>query len=129
MHTSDPLQALAGNLWPHNALILLLHQDAQYIYQELGDRSNWTTRLYNGSAVCHMRMGNFEDAEKELLQAINKDSKDPDTLANLITCCVHLGKPTARYMNQMKLINPNHMVVKRLTAAEDAFDRAAASVA
>ncbi len=76
-----------------------------------------------------MRMGNFEDAERELLEAINKESKDADTLANLVTCCVHLGKPTARYMNQMKLIDPNHMVMKRLTAAEEAFERAAASVA
>lgn len=115
--------------WTNLALGGQKVQDAQYIYQELGDRNNWTTRLFNGSAVCHMRMGNFEDAERELVEAINKDPKDADTLANLVTCCVHLGKPTARYMNQMKLIDPNHMVMKRLRAAEDAFERAAASVA
>mmetsp|Transcript_35063 Transcript_35063/g.99403 ORF Transcript_35063/g.99403 Transcript_35063/m.99403 type:complete len:290 (-) Transcript_35063:171-1040(-) len=115
--------------WTNLALGGQKVQDAQYIYQELGDRNNWTTRLYNGSAVCHMQMGNFDDAEKDLLQAISKDSKDPDTLANLITCSVHLGKPTSRYMNQMKLIDPNHLVVKRLAAAEESFERAAAAVA
>lgn len=115
--------------WTNLALGGQKVQDAQYIYQELGDRANWTPRLFNGSAVCHMNMGNFEDAEKELLEAISKDSKDADTLANLITCCVHLGKPTARYLSQLKLLNPNHMVVNRLTISEEAFARAAASIA
>uniref|UniRef100_A0A7S1T9E3 Coatomer subunit epsilon n=1 Tax=Tetraselmis chuii TaxID=63592 RepID=A0A7S1T9E3_9CHLO len=118
-----------AHAWTNLALGGQKVQDAQYIYQELGDRNNWTTRLYNGSAVCHMRMGNFDDAEKELLEAINKDSKDPDTLANLITCSVHLGKPTTRYMSQMKLIDPNHMVVKRFASSDEAFERAAAAVA
>mmetsp|Transcript_30813 Transcript_30813/g.79615 ORF Transcript_30813/g.79615 Transcript_30813/m.79615 type:complete len:290 (-) Transcript_30813:143-1012(-) len=118
-----------AHAWTNLALGGQKVQDAQYIYQELGDRNNWTTPLYNGNAVCLMRMGNFDDAEKELLQAINKDAKDPDTIANLITCCVHLGKPTARYMNQMKVIDPNHMVVKRFASSDEAFERAAAAVA
>jgi hypothetical protein len=29
-------------------------------------------KLYNGSAVCNMQMGNFEEAERELLEALNK---------------------------------------------------------
>lgn len=44
-----------------------------------------------------MKMGEWEDAERELQDALGKDAKDPDTLANLITVGLHLGKNTARY--------------------------------
>jgi hypothetical protein len=53
--------------------------------------------LYNGRAVCHMKMGNWEEAERDLLEAISKDAKNADTLANLVAVGLHLGKATGRY--------------------------------
>jgi len=47
--------------------------------------------LHNGLAVCHMKMGEWEDAERDLQEALGKDAKDADTLANLITVCVCVG--------------------------------------
>lgn len=41
--------------------------------------------LHNGLAVCHMKMGEWEDAERDLLEALGKDAKDADTLANLVS--------------------------------------------
>jgi hypothetical protein len=41
--------------------------------------------IHNGLAVCHMKMGEWEDAERDLQEALGKDAKDADTLANLIT--------------------------------------------
>eukprot|EP00959_Pyramimonas_sp_CCMP1952_P177485 3710071-Pyramimonas_sp.AAC.1 len=73
-------------------------QEAFYIFQELGDKYAWTVRLYNGSAVCNMQMGQYEEAERELLEALNKDPKDADTLSNLAVISLHLGKPNARYI-------------------------------
>jgi hypothetical protein len=32
-----------------------------------------------------MKMGEWEDAERDLLEALGKDAKDADTLANLVT--------------------------------------------
>ncbi len=32
------------------------------------------------------------------LQAYNKDAKNPETLANLVTCGLHLGKNVQRYI-------------------------------
>jgi Coatomer epsilon subunit len=32
-----------------------------------------------------MRMGEWEDAERDLLEALGKDAKSADTLANLVT--------------------------------------------
>jgi coatomer protein complex subunit epsilon len=53
--------------------------------------------LYNGRAVCHMKMGVWDEAERDLLEALSKDAKNADTLANLVTVGLHLGKTTARY--------------------------------
>ena len=54
-------------------------------------------RLLNGMAVCHMRLGDWSDAESYLLEAYEKDAKNADTLANLVTVSLHLGKSTARH--------------------------------
>mmetsp|Transcript_13760 Transcript_13760/g.29611 ORF Transcript_13760/g.29611 Transcript_13760/m.29611 type:complete len:291 (-) Transcript_13760:426-1298(-) len=105
-------------------------QEAQYIYQELGDKYNWTALLYNGRAVCHMKMGNWEEAEQDLIEAFNKDAKDPDTLANLVSVGLHLGKNVQRYLTQLKLKStaPVHPAVKRLDAGEQLFTQAAAAM-
>jgi coatomer protein complex subunit epsilon len=100
-------------------------QEAFYIFQELGDKYTWTTRLHNGSAVCSMHMRRYDEAEKELLEALAKDSKDADTLANLVVVTLHLGKPSSRYLNQLKASDPNHASLKRTAQFEEAFDRAA----
>jgi hypothetical protein len=47
-------------------------QEAYYIFQELGEKYTWTVLLLNGSAVCQMHMGHFEEAEGRLLEALNK---------------------------------------------------------
>lgn len=54
-------------------------------------------RLLNGSAVCNMRMSRWEEAEQQLLEAFEKDAKSADTLANLVTTSLHLGKATSRF--------------------------------
>lgn len=103
-------------------------QEAYYIFQELGDKFLWTVRLHNGLAVCQMRMGRWDDAEAELLQAFEKNARDADTLANLITVNVHLGKPASRYITLLKGAAPSHAILARSDAAEDAFEKAMASV-
>uniref|UniRef100_A0A7S0X2A7 Coatomer subunit epsilon n=1 Tax=Mantoniella antarctica TaxID=81844 RepID=A0A7S0X2A7_9CHLO len=99
-------------------------QDAFYVFQELGDKYSWTPKLYNGSAVCQMAMGRYDDAEKDLVEAINKDSKDPDTLQNLAVCSLHLGKPVTRFVNQLKTLVPKPAAITQLESLEAAFDSA-----
>ena len=50
--------------------------EASVIYQELGERHNWTAQLYNGAAACAMQLGNWEEAE-QYLQVV------PTPLSNL----------------------------------------------
>ena len=103
-------------------------QEAFYIFQELGDKFTWTVRLHAGLAACQMRMGRWEDAESELLQGFEKNPKDADTLANLVAVSLHLGKSATRYASQLKIVAPDHAVVRRGEQAEEAFDRAAGAV-
>ncbi|CAI5520494.1 unnamed protein product [Closterium sp. Naga37s-1] len=73
-------------------------QEATYVFQELADKFSPTVALLNGSALAQMHSGNFEDAEALLLDALNKDAKDANTLANLVVCSLHRGKPATRYL-------------------------------
>ena len=38
-----------------------------------------------------MHQGQWEEAEKDLMEAVTKDGKDPETLANLVVVNLHLG--------------------------------------
>lgn len=59
---------------------------------------HWQVRLLNGAATCNMAMERWEEAESQLLEAFEKDAKSADTLANLATVSLHLGKPASRYV-------------------------------
>lgn len=103
-------------------------QEAWHIFHDLGDRFGWTVRLHTSLAAAAMRMGRWEDAESELLQAFEKNPKDADTLANLAVVSIHLSKPPARYVSLLRGVAPTHPYVQRADAAEAAFDRAAAAI-
>ncbi|MFS7931714.1 putative coatomer, epsilon subunit, tetratricopeptide-like helical domain superfamily [Helianthus anomalus] len=103
-------------------------QEAYLIFQDFSEKYQMTSLILNGKAVCCIHMGNFDEAESFLLEALNKDAKDRETLANLVVCCLHLGKPSARFLSQLKLSDPEHTLVKRGLTAEENFDRAMQTV-
>ncbi|CAA7405525.1 unnamed protein product [Spirodela intermedia] len=78
-----------------------------------------TGLVLNGKAVSCMHMGNFDEDETLLLDALTKDPWDLETLANLIVCSIYLGKSSTRFLSQLKLHHPEYMLVKRLSAAEE----------
>ncbi|KAL7131231.1 hypothetical protein ABFS83_13G184600 [Erythranthe nasuta] len=104
-------------------------QEAYLIFQDFSEKSQVTSLILNGKAVCCMHKGEFDEAETLLLEALNKDAKDPETLANLIVCSLHLGKASTRYLSQLKLSHPDHVLVKRASTGEESFDRAVQAVA
>lgn len=83
--------------------------------------------MHNGTAVCNLVMGKYEEAERELLDALNKQPNDPDTLANLIACQLQLGKAPTRYINELHILSPDHVLEKAALKAEEDFDRAASA--
>ncbi|KAL4308198.1 hypothetical protein GQ457_01G024820 [Hibiscus cannabinus] len=118
-----------ANAWLNLAVCGSKIQEAYLIFQDFSEKYPMTGLILNGKAVCCMHMGNFDEAETLLLEALNKDAKDPETLANLVVCSLHLGKSSSRYLSQLKLAHPEHILVKRAASAEDSFERAVQSVA
>jgi len=100
------------------------------IYSELIEKWNPTPLLLNGVASCHLhqieKKDSLKQAERVLLQALEKNASDPETLVNLIVCYQHLNKPAEtinRYLSQLKSRASSHPWVKVLQMKEDSFDR------
>jgi len=107
-------------------------QEALVIFQELLEKSGATSMLLNGIAVCNMHMKQFTEAEKSLLQALEKDPNDGNTIANLIVCYQHTGKSSeliARQISQLRNISPKHPWLIDALKVESSFDRLAESFA
>jgi Flp pilus assembly protein TadD len=49
-------------------------QEAYLTFQDLSEKYPMTGLILNGKAVCCMHMGNFDEAETLLLEALNKVS-------------------------------------------------------
>lgn len=72
---------LTNKKWPISALIYFLLnqggskiQEAYLIFQDFSEKYPMTSLVLNGKAVCCMHMGNFDEAETLLLEALNKVS-------------------------------------------------------
>ncbi|KAM0914698.1 hypothetical protein ACQ4PT_011345 [Festuca glaucescens] len=76
-------------------------QEAYLIFQDLSEKYPASCMILNGKAQCLMHMGNFEQAEGLLLESLNKDAKDAQTLfkprrvqSETGETCVALSQPT-----------------------------------
>eukprot|EP01090_Pellita_catalonica_P002537 TRINITY_DN1210_c0_g1_i1.p1 TRINITY_DN1210_c0_g1~~TRINITY_DN1210_c0_g1_i1.p1 ORF type:complete len:305 (-),score=47.46 TRINITY_DN1210_c0_g1_i1:602-1516(-) len=104
-------------------------EEAFVIFTELVQKWSPTPLLLNGLAVCHLHRIHEERegklAEKELLSSLEKDNKNPDTLANLIAVQLHVGKSTdfvQRYVKRLNSNSASHPWVKELSEFSDSFD-------
>ncbi|XXG77172.1 hypothetical protein AAC387_Pa08g1376 [Persea americana] len=96
--------------------------EAHLIFQDFSEKYQQTGMILNGKAVCGMHMGCFEEAESLLLEALNRDAKDAETLANLVVCSLHLGKSPSRYLSHLKLTHPDHLLDDRFIPNRSAID-------
>lgn len=101
-------------------------QEAAYIYDELVDKYGGSSLLLNGLAVAKLHQGQYDEAESLLQEALTKAPADPDTLANLVCVCQHLGRSPEiinRYLSQLKTKAPGHLLVSSMNTFEGAYDR------
>jgi len=122
----DATATQLATAWVYLALNGEKIQEAFFIFKELADKYGTSVQLLNGQAVCNISLKKFESAEGLLLEALEKSPKDADTIANLITCYLHLKKPTEiinRYVSQLKTGSPNHPWVSGIKTAEESFER------
>ncbi|KAI9501730.1 hypothetical protein GGI25_004354 [Coemansia spiralis] len=106
------------------------YNDAFYIFEELAQASSVSTaRLLNARAVAKLHLAQYPEAMDLLQQALEKDSNDPDTLANLIVCANLTGKPLetkSRYLSQLRHVAPAHPFISDFDAKDAEFDALAA---
>ncbi|EGC39994.1 hypothetical protein DICPUDRAFT_74448 [Dictyostelium purpureum] len=101
-------------------------KSALSIFEEMSERYGATPLLLNGQAVCALSMRRFEKAESLLLESIDKNQKNADTISNIITCYINMKKPNEiiqRYLNQLKSLQPNHVWTVAVNDAEQLFDQ------
>jgi coatomer protein complex subunit epsilon len=123
---ADATVTQLATAWVYAALNGDKVQEAFFIFKELADKYGASSMLLNGQAVCNIIVKKFEEAERLLLEALDRNSKDPDTIANLIVCYLHLRKPAEivnRYVNQLKSVGTSHSWTNALKTAEDSFER------
>ena len=71
-----------------------------------------------------MRFEAWGEAERYLMEALEKDSGNADILVNIIVCAVHTRKGQDlidRYVTQLRTIAPQHPWLRNLTAFEETF--------
>jgi coatomer protein complex subunit epsilon len=125
----DATGTLLASGWVYIALGGEKLSEAFSIFHDLIEKYGATSKLLNGKAICSLHANNFPEAEKFLLQALEKNSTDVDTIVNLITCYKHQDKSQDvidRYINQLKVISPNHAWLKSYQQMETNFDTLAA---
>uniref|UniRef100_A0A914VXG5 Coatomer subunit epsilon n=1 Tax=Plectus sambesii TaxID=2011161 RepID=A0A914VXG5_9BILA len=103
-------------------------QDAFYIYQEMIDKYGETPLLLVAQAACLIQQHKYEDAEKLLMEALQRDANNAEALANMIVVSQCLGKApelSNRYINQLKEAHASHPWTRDFVAKEQMFDRLA----
>ena len=66
--------------------------DALATLTDLVDKYGPTPALLSAQAVCNMRISNWAEAERQLLQASERAIAEPEVLVNLAVCALHTGK-------------------------------------
>lgn len=103
--------------------------DAFYIFQEFIDKFSASVYLLNGQAVCCIGTGKYEDAERLLREALDKDSNNYDSLVNFVTLSQltsKAGTTTAqRYIAQIEELYPKSAFVEEIKGKKLEFGRLA----
>jgi coatomer protein complex subunit epsilon len=125
------------NLWKGGTTVdAKLLEEAETQFQELMDKYGGDSLVtpLNGKALVYLQQqqqqsGKYDSAHKLLLSALAKKAQDPETLANLVSCSLLMGKSLSdpsvkRYIQQLKNVAPKHMFVSKIQTLEDSFQAA-----
>lgn len=106
------------------------YQQAYYVYEELAQApSTSTPSALIGQAVAELHLGRLPEAEVALQQALEKDPKHADALANMIVLSILAGKESNEFNEHLSLLRdaaPSHPFLTNVAQKSELFDRAAA---
>ncbi|DBA02681.1 TPA: hypothetical protein N0F65_010506 [Lagenidium giganteum] len=101
--------------------------EATLHFQELSDRFGSTPLLLNGAAVAFMALKNYIEAERLLMEALQKDQTNEDTLINLIAVSSHMNRPTQQFFMQLQQVAPANAWLQNYIRLDREFAATAAS--
>ncbi|KYQ89322.1 hypothetical protein DLAC_11800 [Tieghemostelium lacteum] len=124
----DATPSLLSNAW-----IMIAQGDdkiksALMTLEELSEKYGGSPLLLNGQAVCCILLKRFEKAETLLLESIEKNPNDFETISNLVNCYINMKKPSEVvnvYLQQLKS-SPQALKsvwLQSVSLAEDNFER------
>jgi len=127
MHQMDEDATITqiASAWVHIAQGGEKISEAQAIFQDMLEKYGASVLLLNGIGICLMHQRKYNEAEKYFLQALEKNSSDPESIINLIASYQQTGKPNeiiTRQINQLKTVVPSHWWLSNLKRAEENFD-------
>ncbi|KAI9715387.1 MAG: hypothetical protein M1812_006032 [Candelaria pacifica] len=102
------------------------YQAAFYVFEELAQApSSTSTKSLIGQAVSELHLGRIPEAEAALQQALQKDPKDGNVLANTIVQNVISGKEVGELVESLRSTAPQHAFLTDLEEKNALFDKAA----
>jgi len=99
--------------------------EAQAALEELSEQTS-SALLLNAQAIASLSLGKYEQAEKQPLEALEKNPRLGETLSNLGATTLHLKKPTElvnRYLGQLKATSPTHATLSEHKLLDESFTR------
>jgi len=121
----DSVLSQLGSVYIALATGSSMAKEAVHTLNQLSEQYGPSTFLLNLMSCAYMSGEMYEAAFQQLEQARTDFVADSDTLANMIVCSQHLGKPVAPLIQQLKTQYPSHFMVKGLEMVEGAFEREA----
>lgn len=135
MGRSSDGMSLSGDRWSCFARLKLnsrylqggeRYQQAFYVFEEMAQApSTSATKSLVGQAVAELHLGRLPEAEAALQQAVQKDPRDVEAIANSIVLNVISGKDTSEHKLGLEGIAPNHPLLVDLQEKSSVFDQAA----
>ena len=87
--------------------------------------STSATKSLVGQAVAELHLGRLPEAEAALQQAVQKDPKDVEAIANTIVLNIIAGKDVSEAKSTLEGVQPEHPFLVDLREKSQSFDQAA----
>ncbi|KAK0515966.1 hypothetical protein JMJ35_002000 [Cladonia borealis] len=102
------------------------YQQAFYVFEEMAQvPSTSATKSLVGQAVAELHLGRLPEAEAALQQALQKDPKDVEAIANFIVLNIISGKDSSELRSSLESAAPEHLMLVDLREKSQLFDQAA----
>ncbi|KAK1754818.1 coatomer epsilon subunit-domain-containing protein [Echria macrotheca] len=102
------------------------YQQAFYVFEELAQApATSSVRTLVSQAVAELHLGRTEEAQAALEEALKKEPKFADAIADLLVLSVVTGKDPKELTSNLEKVDPQHPFLTDLAEKSELFDKAA----